>query len=95
MSLFNKKKNSKIWNCYNPEINLRMVNLKTGSSNELKRSMSHYLNQGYDLQVDIEYPTTLNNEHSDLPSCPEKKRFGSKPKLCTTERADKKNYIIH
>ncbi|KAG8239297.1 hypothetical protein J437_LFUL019089, partial [Ladona fulva] len=32
-----------------------------------------YNEKGYILEVDLEYPTSLHDEHSDLPLCPENK----------------------
>lgn len=51
---------------------------------------------GYMLEVDIDYPQTLHDAHSDLPYLSEKYTPpGSKmAKLCATVM-DKKNYIVH
>lgn len=51
---------------------------------------------GYILEVDVEYPTYLHNDHNELPFFPVSKcPLGSKqPKLLTTLET-KTNYIVH
>lgn len=51
---------------------------------------------GYFLEVDVEYPTSLHNEHNDLPflpssECPPNSKF---KKLLTTLKS-KENYVCH
>jgi len=46
---------------------------------------------GYILEVDLEYPQSINDAHVDLPFCPPGKREN---KLLAT-LYDKKRYVIH
>ena len=52
--------------------------------------------EGYILEVDLEYPISLHDEHSDFPFCTETKvpPGGSHPKLLATVE-DKQKYVIH
>ncbi|XP_051864347.1 uncharacterized protein LOC127566360 [Drosophila albomicans] len=52
---------------------------------------------GYILEVDLDYPYSLHDEHNDLPFCPDNKLPSSScktPKLIA-DLAEKKNYIIY
>ena len=50
--------------------------------------------EGYFLEVDIEYPKQLSSSHKDLPFLPERKKLEKVEKLvCSIE--DKEKYVIH
>ena len=50
--------------------------------------------EGYFLEVDMEYPKTLWNSHKELPFLPERKKLEKVEKLvCSIE--DKEKYVIH
>ena len=51
-------------------------------------------NKGYILDVDVDYPSKLQNLHSDLPFLPEKMVINNTKKLVCNLN-DKKNYIVH
>ena len=51
-------------------------------------------NKGYILDVDIDYPSKLQNLHSDLPFLPERMIIINTKKLVCNLN-DKKNYIVH
>ena len=51
-------------------------------------------NKGYILDVDIDYPSKLQNLHSDLPFLPERMVINNTKKLVCNLN-DKKNYIVH
>ena len=51
-------------------------------------------NKGYILDVDIYYPSKLQNLHSDLPFLPERMVINNTKKLVCNLN-DKKNYIVH
>ena len=51
-------------------------------------------NKGYILNVDIDYPSKLQNLHSDLPFLPERMIINNTKKLVCNLH-DKKNYIVH
>ena len=51
-------------------------------------------NEGYFLEVDIEYPKQLGSPHKDLPFLPERRKLEKIEKLvCSIE--DKEKYVIH
>ena len=53
---------------------------------------------GYILEVDLEYPPELHDEHNDLPYCPEQLRtttVKNAPKKLIATLHNKKNYIVH
>ena len=50
--------------------------------------------EGYFLEVDIEYPKTLLGSHKELPFLPERRKLEKVDKLvCSIE--DKEKYVIH
>ena len=51
-------------------------------------------NKGYILDVDIDYPSKLQNLHSNLPFFPERMIINNTKKLVCNLN-DKKNYIVH
>ena len=51
-------------------------------------------NKGYILDVDVDYPSKLQNIHSDLPFLPERMVINNTKKLVCNLN-DKKNYIVH
>ena len=51
-------------------------------------------NKGYILDVDVDYPSKLQNHHSDLPFLPERMVINNTKKL-VCNLYDKKNYIVH
>ena len=51
-------------------------------------------NKGYILDVDVDYPSKLQNLHSDLPLLPERMVINNTKKLVCNLN-DKKNYIVH
>ena len=51
-------------------------------------------NKSYILDVDVDYPSKLQNLHSDLPFLPERMIINNTKKLVCNLN-DKKNYIVH
>ena len=51
-------------------------------------------NKGYTLDVDVDYPSKLQNLHRDLPFLPERMVINNTKKLVCNLN-DKKNYIVH
>ena len=51
-------------------------------------------NEGYFLEVDVEYPKKLFNLHSDLPFLPKKKKIKKCNKLVCNIH-NKENYVLH
>ena len=76
--------NGFIWyNNYLSDFNEEFIKNYDGNSDE-----------GYFLEVDIEYPKTLWRSHKELPFLPEKKLLEKVEKLvCSIE--DKEKYVIH
>ena len=51
-------------------------------------------NEGYILEVDVEYPKNVLNLHGDLPFLAERKKIKKCNKLfCSIN--DKENYVVH
>lgn len=68
---------------------------KWTSTNIDVTKVSDESNVGYILEVDLEYPKELHDDHSDFPLAPENIMEGKQlPKLFTT-LYDKTNYVIH
>ena len=51
-------------------------------------------NKGYIVDVDVDYPSKLQNHHSDLPFLPERMVINNTKKLVCNLN-DKKNYVVH
>ena len=51
-------------------------------------------NEGYFLEVDVEYPKHLFHLHSDLPFLPERNKIKKYNKLFGNIH-DKENYVVH
>ena len=65
------------------EINQKFVNSYNKNSDK-----------GYILEVDVDYPSKLQNPHSDLPFLPERMVINNAKKLVCNLN-DKKNYVVH
>jgi len=51
---------------------------------------------GYILEVDLEYPQSIHDEHIDLPFCPTRdKPPGKRQNKLLASLYDKKRYVIH
>jgi len=54
--------------------------------------------EGYILEVDLEYPPEIHDEHNDLSFCPEKLKTSpgtNAPRKLIASLHDKKKYIVH
>ena len=61
---------------------------------EFIKNYNENSDEGYFLEVDIEYPKQLWSSHKDLPFLPERKKLEKVEKLvCSIE--DKEKYVIH
>ena len=61
---------------------------------DFKNNYDENSNEGYFVEVDIDYPKELFNLHNDLPSLPERKKVEKVEKLiCNIEHKEK--YVIH
>lgn len=64
--------------------------------NDINFNISTSSDYGYILEVDLEYPDTLHDLHSDLPLCPEKISINNtKETKLVSNLNNKKKYIIH
>ena len=50
--------------------------------------------EGYSLEVDVQYPEKLHELHNDLPFSPERMKIGKVEKFVTNLH-DKTEYVIH
>ena len=61
---------------------------------EFIKNYNENSDEGYFLEVDIEYPKQLWSSHKDLPSLPGRKKLEKVEKLvCSIEKKEK--YVIH
>ena len=58
------------------------------------KSYNKNSDKGYILEVDVDYPSKLQNLHSDLPFLPERMVINNTKKLVCNLN-DKKNYVVH
>ena len=59
-----------------------------------KRFIKNYdedADEGYFLEVDVEYPKDLSNSHKDLPSLPERQKIEKSRKACLRYKWERKN----
>ncbi|KAG8236630.1 hypothetical protein J437_LFUL016463 [Ladona fulva] len=75
-------------------------NFRWLSPNEIRdfsvNEIPEYNEKGYILEVDLEYPESVHEKHSDLPLCPENKvPPGGKQKKLLTTLENKLKYTIH
>ena len=57
------------------------------------KNYDKYSNKGYILEVDIKYPKSLHDLHSDLPFLPKRMKIDKCNKL-VCNLYDKKNYVV-
>ena len=50
---------------------------------------------GYTLEVDVEYPKELHNKHNELPFLPEKMKLTNGIEKLTCNLYDKEKYVVH
>ena len=50
---------------------------------------------GYTLEVDVEYPKELHNKHNELPFLPEKMKLTNGIETLTCNLYDKEKYVVH
>ena len=63
-------------------------------SEEFIKNYNENSDEGYFLEVDIEYPKKLWSSHKELPFLPERRKLEKVEKLvCSIE--DKEKYVIH
>ena len=66
----------------------------SGFNEEFMKNQNENSDDGYFLEVDIEYPKTLWGPHKELPFLPERRKLEKVEKLvCSIE--DKEKYVIH
>ena len=58
------------------------------------KSYNKNSDKGYIPEVDVDYPSKLQNLHSDLPFLPERMVINNTKKLVCNLN-DKKNYVVH
>lgn len=78
------------------ELKLKSSTISSPYSADCQDEDSVFSSKSCFLEVDLEYPHTLHDAHSDLPFCPESKipPNGREKKLLTTLEP-KRNYVLH
>ena len=61
---------------------------------DLIKSYNEEIDEGYFLEVDVQYPEKSHELHNDLPFLPERKKIKKVEKL-VTNLYDKNEYVIH
>ena len=88
-SLYGKAMTEKL-----PVRGLKLVNDISKIDEDFVKDYKKNDNKGYILDVDVDYPSKLQNLHSDLPFLPERMIINNTKKLVCNLN-DKKNYIVH
>ena len=77
-----------------PVNGFEFINDLSSYNEDFTKNYEENSDKRYFLEVDIEYPKSLFDQHSDLPFLPKRKKIGKVEKLvCAIE--DEKEYIIH
>ena len=75
-------------------IETSLIDKKFNKFVKLIKNYDKESDEGYILEVDVEYPKNLHHLHSDLPFLPKRKKINKCNKL-VCNLYDKKNYVVH
>ena len=78
-----------------PEDGFKWIKKLSEFNEDFIKNYDENNDKGYILEVDVEYPKSLFNLHSDLPFLPERKKILKKCKKLVCNIHKKKNYVVH
>ena len=77
-----------------PVNNLGWIKDTSQINNDFIKNYNEEIDEGYFLEVDVQYPENLHNLHNDLPLLPKRMKIEKFEKLVANLH-DKTEYVLH